>query len=327
MSITVSDIVSEFGAYYLGNENNQNAARILQLPFQKSETAELFPVQTTTNQAMERRAEVTIDRVLQPFQKDFTPISTTAFTPRAIEMFRMKIDLQETPDDLVKSWVGFLANLNETDRTQWPFIRWWIEKLIMPAHTRDLEKNEIYGGVYAAPTPGTAGASGTALNGIKKIINAFYSGGDLTPISMGATPDPDTDDARDFTTYVEEMVAKIPELYWDEKIEFTMSKKLHKFYRKGRELKYNVNYNNVADLDVIKEFDNFSVKGVASMAGSTKIWGTMDWNKVRLVNGIGNINNFQVEKVDRKVKVYTDYFMGVGFWVPEVLFTNDVELS
>lgn len=323
MSLTATQVVSEFGAYYLGNENNQNASRILQLPLQKSETADLFPLQITEAQGLERRAQVGIDRILQPFQKAFTPISTTTFTPRSIAMFRLKIDLQENPDDLVSSWLGFLTS-NNLDRTTWPFVRWWIEEVLMKGHQRDLEMNEIFGGAYAAPTPGTAGSSGTAMDGIKTLINDAYAAGDLDGmVTLGAVPS----DAKEFCTYVEDFCKGIPELYWGEKMEIAMSKVLQVRYREGRALKYNMNYAQETNLDQVKNYENFSVKGLSSHYGSTKIWTTPSYNKARLVNGIGNIEKFEVEKVDRKVKLYTDYFLGIGFWIPEIIFTNDVELT
>lgn len=323
MAITVTDIVTEFGAYYLGNENNQNAARILRLPLETDETSELFPLQLTENQGLERRSNVTQDRVLQPFQKDFTNIGTTEFKPMAIPMFRQKIDLEEMPDDLVKSWLAFLTSSN-IDRATWPFIKWWLETLIIPGYKRDMEMNEIFAGEWVEPTPGTAGAVSTAMDGIKTIINAAYAGGTLDGlIALGAVPS----DEVDFCEYIEAMAAGIPEIYWSEKLTFGMSKVLRNRYRKGRRKKYNLMYAQVTDLDAIEDFETFGIKGLNSHKGSTKIWTSPEWNKVRLVNGIGNMGNFKVESVKRKVSVYTDWWTGIGYWIPQLIFTNDVELS
>jgi hypothetical protein len=35
------------------------------------------------------------------------------------------------------------------------------------------------------------------------------------------------------------------------------------------------------------------------------------------------MENFQIENVDRQVKVYTDFWVGVGMVIPEVFFCND----
>lgn len=323
MAITATDIVTEFGAYYLGNENNQNAARILRLPLQTSETVELFPLQLTENEGLERRAKATIDRVLQPFQKGFTPIGTSTFTPQSIAMFRQKIDLQETPDDLEKTWLSFLTSQN-LDRATWPFVRWWLETLIMPGYQRDLEMNEIYAGNYAAPTPGTAGAASTSMDGIKTIINDAYAAGNLdSMITLGAVPT----DPTEFCTYVEDFVRGIPELYWNDTLTIAMSKVLQQRYRDGQRAKYNKNYAQATDLDTVLDYTNIRVKGVFSHSGSTKIWTSPEWNKTRLVKGIGNMGNFKIESVKREVAVFTDWWLGIGFWVPELIFTNDVELT
>jgi hypothetical protein len=84
--------------------------------------------------------------------------------------------------------------------------------------------------------------------------------GDISAIPMGAIPV----DPQDFCTYLEEMVAAIDELYWDKNIVFNMSRQLRKRYREGRRQKYNLQYAQISDLDVVQDFENFSVKGYAS---------------------------------------------------------------
>ena len=322
-TITTTDIVTEFGEFYLGNEKNQNAAAILKLPYEDTETLELFPLEVTDSQGVERRAEVTQDRILQPFQKAFTPIGTTTLKPKEIAMYRMKIDLEFYPDELVKSWVGFLAKMDDLERANWPFIRWYIERVMMPRHKKDLETLEAYTGVYGAPTPGTAGSASTAMNGIKKTINLGIADTTITPIVLGAVPS----DAEDFVTYVENFVAGIPELYRNESLTIAMSKALQRKYRQGVREKYNMHYAQSADLDAVLDNENIKVKGLHSMSGATKIWTTPEWNKARLVNGIGNMSNVKVESQKRAVQLYTDYFLGLGFWVNDVVWTNDVETS
>jgi hypothetical protein len=58
-----------------------------------------------------------LDRVVQPFQKAFTPIGTFKFKPNEFSLYKLKIDMQEYPDDLEATYLGFLADLPEADRS------------------------------------------------------------------------------------------------------------------------------------------------------------------------------------------------------------------
>jgi len=41
---------------------------------------------------------------------------------------------------------------------------------------------------------------------------------------------------------------------------------------------------------------------------------------------IQNQTKIQVENVDRLLKFFTDFSMGIGFIIPEIVFTNDLDL-
>ena len=63
-----------------------------------------------------------LNRIVQPFQKAFTPIGTTKFTPNQFDLYKLKVDMEETPDDLESSYLGFLAAQPEQDRSNWLFV-------------------------------------------------------------------------------------------------------------------------------------------------------------------------------------------------------------
>src|SRR5690606_33350600 len=111
------------------------------------------------------------------------------------------IDLQETPDDLEESWLGFLADSN-LDRKTWPFIRWYLTNALIQAE-KDLEMNEIYLGVPGTITAGTATAAGTSLKGIKKQINEMNTAGTGGKVTLGAVP---TTDGKLLVKYVQDLV-------------------------------------------------------------------------------------------------------------------------
>lgn len=317
--ITPDDVVSAFGAYYIDQGQNLNSLK--NRPFEPFETLEAFTVYPS-EETVFRLSDVQFGEILQSYQDTFTPKGSNTFKPVQIEMFQQKVDAAFNPNNLVKSWLGFLTSTN-TDRTTWPFVRWFMEQYLLKQIDKDLELNAIYKGVLAAPTAGTAAAATTVMNGAKKLINDLITASKITPITTGAW----ASDPVDFVTQVETFCKGIPEKYWGETIVFNMSKLLQLRYREGKKKKYNMYYAQETELDSIVFFPNYSIAGRYSMNGEDKIWGTPKYNAWAPVKGYSNKNAFQLEKVDRKVKIYTDWYMGLGFVMPDLIFTNDRNLS
>jgi hypothetical protein len=319
MAIDVSAVKSEFGAYYLNN--GQNANNLVKKIYQPSETAKYFKEMRTEND-LYRVSEALRARVLQPFQKAFTPVGNVVFTPHEIKLFGLKIDDSFFPDDLEGSWLAFVAGMEEPDRAKWPFVRWLLEEHLAPRAESDYELNEIYAGAYTAPTAGTAGNAGTAMNGIKFLINEAIDDSLITPITTGSL----ATDAEDFCTEVEGFFKSINPLYRP-KIDFVfMNQENALLYLEGKRIKYNTNYNQ-ENLNTIANFPNARVVGLPSMGSSDKIWCTIPENRVRLVKSTNRMRNLKVESLKREVFVMGDWKEGVGFLMPSLVFTNDVELN
>lgn len=318
-TITAADIVSEWGAYYINQ--GQNVNDLVSVLMQKTETSDWFPTIPTENTVL-RKAQTSFARVLQRFQKGFTPVGGITFEPKTIQLYNLKIDLQETADDITQSWLSFLED-SSLKRQDWPIIKYYLENAIKQSKS-DMEKNEIYAGVTGAITPGTATAAGASLVGIKKLINTIDGAGTGDKQTLGAVPT----DPSDFVDYVEAFIEGVDEILRDELDAIFMSKVLRNRYRDGIRIKYNQYYNQVDD-NAITTLRNYPIKvvGLASHAGATKIWSTPKWNRARGLKKGGNANIFEVENVDRTVKAYTDWYEGIGFWLEQYVVYNDVELT
>lgn len=317
-TITASDIVTEWGAVI---RSNKAAAIDLMTRLRVvSETEALFKRRITDLTVLEK-ANAQFARVLQRFQTAFTPIGGVTFKPNKIQLYRLKIDASEYPDSLVETWLTFLTD-KKLDRKQWPFAKWYAGELLLQAN-EDFEKFEVFGGVPGTITPGTATAQGTNLLGIKKQLNDAHAAGKTLTLSMGAVPT----DPLLFVAYMEDMsklAATTNEALYQNIDQFVMSKQLKRRFMEGMRKKYNMNYNQTDLVTIIDT--NVSVTGVNSHAGSTKIWATPAFNRECGIKSPENENVMQVENIDRQVKFYTDYFKGVGFWLPEYIYQNDVEL-
>lgn len=210
-----------------------------------------------------------VGEILQAYQDEYPPKGQVVFRPVAINMFEQKIDQVFNPTKLYRTWAAFLTT-NSTDRTTWPFPKWFIEKYLLGQVDEDLETKAIYGGSYVAPTTGVAGAAVNAMDGVKKIINSGITAGTITPIVTGTLP---TDEVA-FVTAIEAFVAALPIKYQAETMKLNFSIQLRNRWRRGMRKKYNMNYAQVAELDNVTDYENITVAGRVSMGTSGKIWMT-----------------------------------------------------
>lgn len=325
MAIDVADVVAQYGAYYKpGSDNEKNLRNTLYKP---SETAAFFSPRPTED-TIYRGNLASLDRVVQPFQKAFTPIGTFKFAPNEFPLYKLKIDLQEYPDDLEATYLGFLANLPEADRAQWPFVRWAVENHVKPRRDQDLEENEYFGGVYAAPGAGVAGAAGTSMNGIRKVIRAYNTAGRTNlgngAIATGAA----AADPADWCTQVEEFVRAMDKRLRSRVDKIFMSTELELRYRDGKDKKYNMTYAKDTDLQTINKFPGISVQGLESHEGSELIWATLSANRIMPQKKAALKDTMKVQQfAPRVVSFYTDWWEALNFEVPEFIVHNDQDLA
>ena len=317
MALTIADVVAQFGAYYLNNGQNLNS--LYQLLRRPTTTESMFtPV--NTDDTIWRAAKTLFSRVVQPFQKQFTPLAGVTFVPVEIKQFRMKVDAQEYPDELEASYLGFLDG-PEVDRKAWPFVRWYVEQYLIPQIKQDIEFNEIYGGVFAAPTAGQPGAAGTSMDGLKVTINRHIAANRITQIVTGALQQ----DPNDLVDQIEEFVDGIDKAYWNIPMMLGCSETVARRFLRGQERKYGKNTGGGA-LGLTVNNTNITLVGLPSHQNTEKIWCTPKENAIMLRKRIQNQATPQVENVDRLLKFFTDFSMGVGFIIPEIVFTNDRDL-
>lgn len=317
MALLIADVVAQFGAYYLNNGQNLNS--LYQLLRRATPTESMFsPV--NTDDTIWRAAKTLFTRVVQPFQKAFTPLASVTFVPVAIQQFKMKVDAQEYPDELEASYLGFLDG-PEIDRKAWPFVRWYCEVYLIPQIKQDIEQLEIYQGVYATPTAGTPGAAGTSMDGLRKTINGHITAGRTAPITTGALATV----PADAVDQMEEFVDSINKAYWNIPMMLGASESFVRTFLRGQERKYGKNTGGGA-LDLTVNKTNITLVGLPSHQNTDKIWCTPKANAIMLRKRIQNQTAIQVENVDRLLKFFTDFSMGIGFIIPEIVFTNDQDL-
>lgn len=316
MAVEITDILTEFGAYYLNN--GQNLARVLSLVYRKSVTEEMLTTRIT-EETRWRAAKSTISELLQPFQKQWTPKGDLTFEPIEILLFKMKVDYELYPDDIEESWLGFLADHN-LDRKVWPLVRYLVEQKIIPKMQEEFELEAIFWGKREEPEEGVPGKAWQSMDGLRKARNASVLDGITVPIQIGAW---DADNAV-LVEQFEEFADGIDKRYWNIPMIIGVNEDLERRYKRGTREKYGKDQDFQGTFAKIKD-TNIMLRGLASHNGSDGVWCTTPDNAIRLIKKQQNIKKLRVENVDRLVKLFTDFSKGVGFALGEILFTNDLD--
>lgn len=321
IDISLDELTAAFGDYYLNS--GQNMDNLHQLPFETSDTQTGGTV-VPTDQTVLREANVETDEVLQPYQVDFTSKGGITILPVEIKLQRLKIDTGVVPAEVVGKWVDFLANTSN-DPTTYPLIQWIIQNYLIAKAKEDFELKAIYTGVQSAPVAGTAGTAVETIDGIEKIQNDLVAGGKVETFNTGDLAAM-TDEA--FVTAIETNFAQaIPEKYrYNYAMELSMSRSFRDKFRRGMRAKYNVNYQQTDMMNRLMDYENITVVGRASMTGKNRIWTTPKFNLYFPVKGFSDKYAFDVQKQDRKVKFLSDWWQGVGFVQPELVFMNEADV-
>lgn len=315
MAIDIADLITAYGANYV--DEGQNLARLMKKMGLKSKTASLAQSRIIKD-TVYRFAKAELDSIVQAFQKGFTPKGDLTVEPRTIQLFHHKVDMLVEPDDIVESWLGFLENVNENDRSKWPLVRYIMEVHMAERIPDDLERYEYFKGVYAAPTTGVAPASGTAMNGLKKTLDDGITAGRVNQVLLSATPA-----AANMFDVAEEFVDNIDEEYKDVPMYLFMTTAARTNYLRDKRNTHgaDTNYSDSKKL-TIDAYENIEIVNLPSMSGSTYMFATPKNNYFHIRRQQG-FKKPDVQKVDRQVKILTDWWEGLGFGLEELVWCYD----
>lgn len=326
-------LVTEFGNYYQDRGQGQND--VIRMYSQADETTAVFDDVFTTDDQKVTKVSVSGGRIVQAFQKAFTPIgSTLNFKVHPIELYQFKIDEQIDPDEIVRTWLGFWEGLPEVERKNWPLIKWLINVHFKEQTAEDIELNEIFRGEFLEPTAGTANAAGRNMNGIRKVINDHISAGRIAPLAMSVAVPPT--DPADFVEWCTEFTRKIDPKVVAKVSHLNMSPELGDRFIDGMDLK-NANFNKEPDLLKIPK-SHIRIRGVQtqnggfklglrSHSGSNKVWATVPKNAALIRRNGRTSDKFEAQADKRTVNLMADWWFGQGFWVPQWVFTNAADLT
>ena len=312
MAITTTDIVREYGAYYI--DAGQNKKRILNMLSQGSEIVK-YATPIKTDDTIFRLANATFHSLVQPFQKTFTQKGGVDIVPNEIRQYRFKLDDEFMPDEFYATWLGFLT-AQQVDRKEWPFVKWLIEVYYKNQIDQDMELNEYYKGVYATPQAGVAGEDGTGMNGVQYLLKAGVEQGTMNSVDIGEL------NASTIFDQIEAFTDEISEVYQGVKMNVFMSRHWLKKYLQDKRVQGFYQKFSEKDIDSGIDFTPLNVIGLASMVGTEDIFCTPAQNFLHVAPATITKNSFKFEEAKRAVAVMADWAEGLGFGINQAVWTN-----
>lgn len=313
--INTDFIVEEYGRIY--QQRGQGMDRIKRALIQKAVTLEKYATHKRLTDDIYEMANDEFQPVLQPFRVPFEPKGGVKFHPNKIVLQHIKVDLQFSPDQIIDSWLGFLEG-EGVKREQWPITKYMIEVYLKQQIDYDREVNAVYYGERddAGTTPSAC------MDGIRKKLiagaNAEYG---INVISGIRRLKPDT-----CFDQVEAFSKKIKGIYRNVPIIICVSQDYERCFLENKRANGFYWLHGPEDLNASVDFTKQVVMGLPSMgeecgdmfafARGNLLWCT---RKDKF--------NFDVQKIDRYVKVLGDWREGIGFGVNKMVWTTEETLG
>ena len=333
----LDELITEYGNKYV--DQGQNMASITTQLFDVGGLEEYFTMQPEDSDYF-TGIYATVDEVLQAFSIPFTTKGKTTYVPTKQRLGEFKIDTTETPDKFRKTHMGFLSqHAKDPDRSTWGVIEWILRELKIPSANQTFKLSVAYWGWQFDNTfddpptvngttlqrqltdPDAATPANASMDGVHTQIVRWAAASRTNSITVGAWNTADTTDVT-FCTQVEDFVMDTSVDIHRDNIDYLfMSKAMARRYRNGRRNKYNLNYAQVAELDIVEDTD-IKVVGVSDMNGSENVWMTPANNRVKPTRATGK-KLFDVQKLDRSVKILGDWSYVLTFHVPEFIHHSE----
>lgn len=263
--------------------------------------------------------------LLQPYQGAFTPKGSIAHDESTIRVRPIKMDTQFSETDLVTWWTKWQSSRFEAGRDPqtWTFPRYILERELLPKMSEEL--NSIaWLGEYAAPTPGTAGASLASADGFKKVIADLATASKIQVLASGAVT------AATTREKVEAFIDLIPVLQRNKGGVILMSQKHFANYSRDYRNEFQhtptmYSQNGVKDMVQVDGYNIF-IKPVRTMESSDR-WVFLPNNRDNMVwvsrQGYPTYPQIIFDSAPRVLQMYCTIYRGFGFEYPQEVWVSD----
>ena len=328
-TIDTQELKKEFGKYVASNR-----LEILKGLFGQTESTQYMSTIITDKTEVRANQASIIGSVLQQFVPVWTPSGKAKFTPLTIKNFKCKINVPIIPSDIMEDILGYMYDEQASQLQSMPVVRYILFQLIFPKLDEERElalaqgeyvENEPDGnGDYTASTP-IQTMDGYLTQIVKKFV-ADYEQADVTKLSgirwlqKGVQIDPAEKNVRTvIDAAVKEVADKYP-LYAKKAMKVHIDPVLADAYRREylEEYKWLKNQDGTHKNDI--DFSNFTFAECEGMRGTGCFFITPKENFKHLMSHNPQNVTLRFQEQDYMVKVFGEWWEGVGFWMAEALF-------
>lgn len=318
--VTIDEIIAAFGKYYLAG--SQNKSRLLGVPFVEGRTLKIPGMRhIKTKDTIYQMANPIYAKALQQYQRAFTNKGGVSFHPNEIQLRQLKVDDLLYPEDIEESWLGFLGGDSSRTIETWPIVRYLMEVYYAQTIEEEKETDVVYKGEYEAPTAGTAGEGSKVFDGFHKQLLKGAADGQY-PINVfeaGVIGEMDVTTAFD---QIETFSKGIKSQFTHRKVMIFVAPEFERAYLEGKREKGFYNVKTDGEFSTRIDFTAHTVVGLESMAGTKDIWATLPENMLHIMKRGDELQHFDVQKVDRAVKLLMDWWEAVGFGVNKLVWAS-----
>jgi hypothetical protein len=303
-ALDVTGLNAALGAYYRDNQEI-----FWDEVFYNAMMAERFrPVDGVTDEKPIMHSEIDFE-ILPGHDKTVTNYQTgaIAFGGQLLKTRECKVDLLIYPSQLHRTWLGKYKQKG-SDPFDLP-LEAYIMNAIAEKAQEKLYLNAAYAGVYNAAGTTTAAVT----NGFLKLIADLITATTITPVTTG------TITSTNVITAIEAVCGEIEAKYrtvpnWEIKVSDSV---FNLYWKKRRDLypsliaPYTGNTGLINELPV--EGYNVTLKREVGMGASQRMIATPHDNMAWLFDSASDVQNMEIQKFDRGLKVLMDFKAGFGF--------------
>ena len=311
-TINVADLDSELGAY-LSQGNNLD---ILKQLYQSFTTAKHLNWKRAVTENKAVLAE-SVAHVVQQFKAAWTPKGGADFKPLTIRNYRHKVDFAINPTEVGEGWLFHLYDEGKTP-DQMPITRYIVNNILMPQIAEDIELVMIGKAKYVEGSEETS----KTMNGIEvQLVEAKASADSKMRFFKDAENLLDeSDDA--VLDAINNFVDAVAPLYKTKQMPIYLSNDLYIKYKRAYKNKWGAGSGTEKThfgADRV-DFSNFYLQTLDCLTGSPIFFSTPKENFIGLQHKNPPQFITDIQKHDREVRFYCEFWLGVGFLLAEAVF-------
>ena len=299
--LDLSALNSALGAYY-----RQNKKAVMQKLYSAEDARKQFQVVTGVQDEYVM-TEIEVTEMMQPYQAAWTPKGSVDFYPNVIKNRGIKVDFPFTPKKMEATWLGYLKT-NGSSPEEYPFVAYIYDR-ILEKLARDINKT-VWQGVYAAPTPGTAGSAVSSFDGMIEVVKDARTAGTAATVATGAIT------AANVVDKAELMFDSVSEEFRNNSTVLVMSHTHLMYYlRKRRDPAFsNYSEDTIKGKDVFLDFADCRI--LAPKYYNSNLWFlTLPENMIMVEDGVNEEEKIIVQANRRELEVIIDCKRAVGLGI------------